>query len=92
MDGLQERGLYGRPRGARRRVSGAVDTNPTADEINAWLDTIDVDPADARDATHFRRIVAAREAAEAAQDEQRAAVAAARAAGDSWAMIGCFAS
>lgn len=60
--------------------------DPTADEINEWLDTIDVDPADARDATHFRRILAAVKAAD--NDELSAAVAAARDAGDSWAMVG----
>jgi hypothetical protein len=42
----------------------------------------------ARDATHFRRIVAARKKIEEQQDELRSAVDAARAAGDSWTIIG----
>ena len=49
-----------------------------------------VDPAThpARDAVHFRRIVAARQQIADAQDELRAAVEAAREAGDSWTVIG----
>jgi hypothetical protein len=62
--------------------------HPTGEEFNARLDSIDVDPTAARDAKRFRRIVAARKAAEAAQDDLRAAVRAARGAGDTWAMIG----
>lgn len=62
--------------------------DPTADEINAWLDQIEPDPKDARDATHYRRIVAAARAIDAAEAELEDAVAAARAAGDTWAMIG----
>jgi hypothetical protein len=61
---------------------------PTAYEIDVWLDSEPPNPADARDATHFRRIIGARQAADAAQDELRAAVQAAREAGDSWVMIG----
>lgn len=60
----------------------------TADEMNDWLDQIEPDPKDARDAAHFRRIVAAAEAVDAASGELEDAVAAARAAGDTWAMIG----
>jgi len=41
-----------------------------------------------RDATHFRRVVAANEALARAEGELRSAVAAARAAGDSWMIIG----
>jgi hypothetical protein len=47
-----------------------------ATDVAAWLDSIEPDAADARDAVHFRQIVAARE-------ELAAAVAAACAAGDS---------
>lgn len=53
-----------------------------------WLDAVDPDPADARDASHIRRIIAASEAVEVAQGELVAAVAAARAAGDTWDAIG----
>jgi hypothetical protein len=47
-------------------------------------------PADhpARDAGHFRRIVAAREDLATAEQELRDAVRAARDAGDSWSVIG----
>ncbi|MGV0041287.1 hypothetical protein [Mycobacterium colombiense] len=65
----------------------ARSSDPSAYEINEWLDTIDVDPADARDAKHFRRIRAAVTGG-ADEAELEAAVAAARAAGDSWAIIG----
>jgi hypothetical protein len=49
-----------------------------------------LDPATAaaRDATHFRRIIAARKGIDDAEAELRAAVAAAREAGDSWTVIG----
>jgi hypothetical protein len=51
---------------------------------------VDFDPktTKARDASHFRRIVAARKAIAAADAELTAAVEAARAAGDSWTVIG----
>jgi len=57
-------------------------------DFDAWLDSIEPDPADARDATHIRRIIAANEALSAADEELRAAVASARAAGDTWDAIG----
>jgi hypothetical protein len=47
-----------------------------------------VAPESLRDASHFRRIIEAREGLEAAEQELRDAVAAARAAGDSWTIIG----
>ena len=52
------------------------------------LDQLDPATHPARDAVHFRRIIAARRALADAEDELRAAVAAARAAGDSWTIIG----
>ena len=57
-------------------------------DIDEWLDTIEPTPADARDATHMRRIIAAKESIDAGESELRAAVDAARAAGDTWAAIG----
>jgi dihydroxyacetone kinase len=57
-------------------------------EIDDWLDSVEPNSADARDASHMRRIIAANEALEAAQTELRDAVKAAREAGDSWAVIG----
>jgi hypothetical protein len=47
-----------------------------------------VAPESLRDASHFRRIIEARKALEAADQELHDAVAAARAAGDSWTVIG----
>ena len=47
-----------------------------------------VAPENLRDATHFRRIIEARKGVESAEAELRDAVAAARAAGDSWTVIG----
>ncbi|MGV0050804.1 hypothetical protein ACRU43_16405 [Mycobacterium colombiense] len=61
--------------------------DPTADEINAELDAEEINPADARDAVHWRRIRAAM-TSNADPTELEAAVAAARAAGDPWAIIG----
>lgn len=50
----------------------------------------ELDPATtpARDATNFRRIIAARKQIAEAEAELRAAVKAARDAGDSWTVIG----
>jgi hypothetical protein len=52
------------------------------------LDSLDPKVDAARDAVHFRRIIQARKNVEAAEQELRDAVAAARAAGDSWTVIG----
>jgi hypothetical protein len=52
------------------------------------LDQLDPATGEARDASHFRRIIAARRNIEAAEQELRDAVAAAREAGDSWTVIG----
>jgi hypothetical protein len=54
----------------------------------AALDQLSPATRPARDAVHFRRIVAARKKIEDQERELRAAVEAARAAGDSWAIIG----
>lgn len=56
--------------------------------FDEWLDSVEPDPADARDASHIRRIIAAAEALDAAHEELRDAVAEARAAGDTWDAIG----
>ena len=47
-----------------------------------------VDPSSLRDASHFRRIIAAKKSMQEAEQELRDAVAAARNAGDSWTVIG----
>jgi hypothetical protein len=60
----------------------------TDGDVEEWLDSLEVDPAKARDGRHMRRISAAASAVDAAQTELRAAVDAARDAGDTWAMIG----
>lgn len=52
------------------------------------LDSLDPTTTPARDAQHFRRIIAANKSLAAADQELRDAVAAARAAGDSWTVIG----
>jgi hypothetical protein len=52
------------------------------------LDALDPATTPARDAVHFRRIIAARKSVAAAEDELRQAVAAAREAGESWTVIG----
>ena len=64
--------------------------NKVANEqgLDVWLESIEPDPADARDATHIRRIIVANEALHAADDELRAAVTSARVAGDTWDAIG----
>lgn len=51
------------------------------------LDLLDPAANAARDAVHFRRILAARQRIAAAEQEMRDAVKAARDAGDSWTMI-----
>lgn len=52
------------------------------------LDRLDPQMTPSRDARHFRRIIAARHGIAEADAELRAAVAAAREAGDSWTVIG----
>jgi len=52
------------------------------------LDQLDPTTHPARDAEHFRRILAARKAIAAAEQELHDAVKAARSAGDSWTVIG----
>lgn len=61
------------------------------DDIDAEVAALDgVVPAThaARDASHFRQIIAANEALAEAEEGLRRAVADARAAGDSWTIIG----
>ena len=67
-------------------------TKPTAtDEAEAtdkWLASLDPAHLDFRDASHVRAIIAANEALTEAEEKLRKAVAEARAAGDSWTVIG----
>lgn len=65
-----------------------MSNTTTEHDIEDWLDSIEPDPADARDATHIRRIIAANERFDAAAAELRDAVDAARKAGDPWEAIG----
>lgn len=60
----------------------------TKTDADHGLDTLEPAVTPARDAQHFRRILAARKSLDDAERELRDAVAAARAAGDSWAVIG----
>ena len=62
--------------------------NRTESAAEQWLDQLDPSTTVARDARHFRRIIAANAALTEAQTELDEAVAAARAAGDSWFTIG----
>ncbi len=59
-----------------------------ADHDRTGLDDLDVGSHPARDAAHFRRILAARRQVALAEQELHDAVAAARKAGDSWTLIG----
>lgn len=52
------------------------------------LDALEPSKRTVRDATHFRRIIAARKKVAQAEQELREAVHAARDAGDSWTVIG----
>ncbi|WP_372736435.1 hypothetical protein [Nocardioides sp.] len=62
----------------------ATKTTPDA----SGLDALDPATHPARDAVHFRRILAARQQVADAEQELRDAVQAAREAGDSWSVIG----
>lgn len=63
-------------------------TTTKANHDETGLDQLDPAAHPARDAAHFRRIIAARQGLAAAEQELRHAVRAARAAGDSWTVIG----
>ncbi len=63
-------------------------TKTKADYAHTGLDELDTSTHPARDAAHFRRIIAARESLASAEQELRDAVKAAREAGDSWTVIG----
>jgi FAD/FMN-containing dehydrogenase len=65
-----------------------MTTEHHTDTSATGLDDIDPDSHEARNATHFRRIIAARQRIDEAEQELRAAVRAAREAGDSWTVIG----
>ena len=62
-------------------------TTKTRDE-KTGLEGLDPAATPARDAVHFRRVIQARNKLAAAEQELRAAVRAAREAGDSWTVIG----
>lgn len=57
-------------------------------EVEKALDELDPRSVPARDAVHFRRIIAAKEGVARADRELHDAVRAARTAGDSWLTIG----
>jgi hypothetical protein len=63
-------------------------TRAAHDDTERWLDQLDPSTVEARDATHFRAIIAANQALADAEGDLRQAVADARAAGDSWAVVG----
>ena len=57
-------------------------------DVERMLDDLDPSSATARDAVHFRRIIAAQEGVARAERELQDAVRAAREDGDSWLSIG----
>ncbi|MGO0577698.1 hypothetical protein [Ornithinimicrobium panacihumi] len=59
-----------------------------SNDIEKVLDELDPATVQARDAVHFRRIIAAKEGMAQAERELHDAVRAAREAGDSWLSIG----
>lgn len=59
-----------------------------SDNVEEWLDNLDPGEGEVKDGRHMREISEALESVEAAEIRLRAAVMEARAAGDSWAMIG----
>ena len=64
------------------------EVRPADTDVEQWLDQLDPGATRSFDATPHRRIVAADEALVEAEDGLRKAVADARAAGYSWAMVG----
>ena len=60
----------------------------TTRQDGTGLDELDPTATPARDATHFRAIIAANDAVANAEAQLRTAVQDARAAGDSWTLIG----
>lgn len=77
--------------GTARRASAAAPPSPRGRTVvsdDTGLDQLDPTISEARDASHFRRIVAAKQAVADADAELREAVAEAREAGDSWTVIG----
>jgi hypothetical protein len=68
-------------------VSGSGDVDESND-VEKWLDQLDPATLTFRDAKYFRAVIAAHEAVEAAEVALVKAVAEARAAGDSWTVIG----
>jgi hypothetical protein len=64
------------------------EVRPADAEVEQWLDRLDPATTRAHDATSHREIVAASKALSDAEDRLRRAVADARAAGYSWAMVG----
>lgn len=65
-----------------------MEIRQSAREDATGLDQLDPAKSEARDASHFREIIAARKAVDDADEGLRAAVAAAREAGESWTLIG----
>ncbi|MGS2808932.1 hypothetical protein [Nocardia sp. MW-W600-9] len=78
----------GRNDATQNRVPDNIEPEVAAGELDAALDQLDPSTTPARDAKHFRGIIAARKKVAEAEAELRAAVKAARDAGDSWTVIG----
>nr|WP_188829570.1 hypothetical protein [Nocardia camponoti] len=69
-------------------IKPRTNTAPADNHDESGLDNLNPQLTPGRDAKHFRRIIAARKQVAAAEDALRAAVQAARDAGDSWTVIG----
>jgi hypothetical protein len=78
----------GRDRGSTSTGVMTMATKSSKAADRTGLDTLDPRKIPARDAVHFRRIIAARKQLAQAEQELRDAVQAARDAGDSWTVIG----
>ncbi|MFC8044851.1 hypothetical protein [Nocardia sp. NPDC057353] len=63
-------------------------SEPAPGDLDTVLEQLNPDSTPARDAAHFRHIIEARKKLAAAEAELRSAVKQARAAGDSWTVIG----
>lgn len=65
-----------------------MSSETISSDVERWLNDLDPATTPARDAVHMRRIAAARKSLAESEQELRDAVAEARAAGDTWSMIG----
>jgi hypothetical protein len=65
-------------------------TTKQQSDVEAWLDTLDPNTIEWKDAAPLRRILHAREAVDSAEEDLRRAVREANEAGHSWTAIGMY--